>query len=316
MDSVFGDIAQIWWGHMSYYGFHSEFIELLNGREIKSSFFEKVYSLVDAYVKNHQKEEWKRWLISRENDLIREIGNDFVANYLFEAGNERVRYVFQQLDKTDNVDGLMVKFFKQYNYSFAVRNNPFRFNIRRRIREILKAQESNGYLIKCMKGKVPAYRRRGCPADENLLITEEDLKCNCHRFPKWERVDFKQEKKISPIISNEQLREQIAYIFENFSGWLSERTLIAFFSWYLNIPSIGMICYDQISEMAGNEIGPYESVKLLRDYERLTERQQKTFEDHYVKDRNPDEIASNMSLKKSTIYEELRKIKDTFQRDP
>jgi len=301
---------------MADYGFAEELVSIGNGKPMTLSFFHIMEALVKDNVGRYPPylvdPLWRSWNRGRMGDLAR----GFIVDYLFEDGNERIRF-FLNAKVCYYPDGLMVRMFHQYMTTLIARRNPVGLNLIRRIGAKLNAFEDEGRVESRRQGKGLAYRRRGDADDAFVELPE--LEAIEPVLPEWQRLRYGPgSKKVDPVIGNDDLGEQLMEVFTAVSGWIFLDVLRSFLLRRFdgNMPP-SEVSLDEISSFsvycAGIEDDPAMKVRVREILERrLTERQQTIFIQHFLMGFGASEIVPSTGMKKSTVYNEIAKIKEIF----
>lgn len=302
---------------MADYGFAEELLLIGDGKPLPLSFFNKMEALANnnacRYPPHLIRSTWRQW----DRAKYRDVARGFIADYLFEEGNERIRF-FLSAGECYFPDGLMVRMFHQYITALMARRNPVGLNLIRRIKYKLEELTKERRIESMNRNHTPAYRRKG---DGNESFADEAaLEIAAPSLPNWRQVRYKAgSKKIDPVIGNEDLIDQILGVFRAVPGWISLDVLRDFLLLRFNgnLP-FREVCLEDISPLSigWSGIGEAPEMKIrVRDImeRRLTERQRAIFIHHYLEGRGVSEIVALMGLKKSTVYNEISSIRDIFE---
>ncbi len=302
---------------MADYGFAEELMSIGNGKPMTLSFFHITETLVKDNVGRYPPylvdPLWRSWNQKRMGDLAR----GFITDYLFEDGNERIRF-FLNAKVCYYPDGLMVRMFHQYMTTLIARRNPVGLNLVRRIGAKLNAFEKEGRVESRRQGKGLAYRRRGDADDAFVELPE--LEAIEPVLPEWQRLRYGPgSKKIDPVIGSDDLGEQVMEVFTAVSGWISLDVLRSFLLRRFdgNTPP-SEVSLDELSSFsihcAGIEDDPAMKIRVREIVDRrFTARQRMIFNHHFLMGFGPSDIVVSTGMKKSTVYNEIAKIKEIFQ---
>jgi len=293
---------------MSAYGFNEE-IDAFSGGRISDSLPDRCEELVRNNIYRHPPFTWDLDKREEREKVIQEVSDDFIANYLFKEGNEKYQSIVEAGRKDNDVDGLMVKLFVQYISEINERKDPYRSNMIGRIKTLLKNLNASGVVTKKNIKRHVCYCKCGNELSGKIVI-EEDLKKKSDEFPRWKmRWPRPGRKNLSAIISNPDLKEQVLYIFDNFTGWVERNTLFSFLCEHLKIDDVKK---EIESHLMSRKSTPIDTMIDLQDRYRLLKPRQKKIYEYLLDGYELHEIEAKLGCKKTTIYDEIKKIKRTM----
>lgn len=291
---------------MTEYGFAGE-IEKLNQEKMSLSFFQACKKLIGDVIRNYPPVIWNGNHEKWNEDTIGEIRNDFIVNYLFNENDKKIDYVRQKYEIKWNIDGLMVELCRKYVIDHIIaRNNPYQANIVKRISRMLKILEESKCITRKECNRIAYFSKN---PSGNTFVSKHDLMEKHNEFPVWKPTLYKSGKKISPVIGNDDLKNQILYIFDHFPGWISVHAIRSFFFWHLNLDAYSVTSVSRSGEY--EDASPVIKTELYLDIkERLTPRQREIFLLHFIFGWRIPEIMDRTGYGQSTIYGEIKFLKN------
>ena len=299
---------------MPHYGFAEE----LAKEQLTLGFFDKVQALVKNNVKGYPPSLWDpHWRVWHQHAIL-EVVDDFIAGYLFEQGSKRMAYADAAARQGADIDGLMVKLFRQYLFRTLARRYPHEANLILRLGRILRELTAIDYLEQRTARGFHSYRRRG-GREERTTSLDELLETV--RLPAWkELINRAGAEKLSPVIGTEDLIVLVKAVFNWVDGWISVKNLRSFLFDALGLdrfrakvrnPSVDD--KENVEELVASlaiESSPQLLASLQESLATMTERQRTIVTKHFIEGHGIAELAIELGVKKSTIYAEVKTIRD------
>ncbi|MFP3869628.1 MAG: RNA polymerase sigma factor [Syntrophobacteria bacterium] len=306
------------------YDFHPEITFYAEHGEVRPEFFQKLRDLVRRRARRYPP---GLFLIGAEvwnAEAINEVALEFATGWLFDPDNLRVRYLVDAACKDDRLDGLMVRMFEQFLVHSLAKKNPRKANLIKRVRRRLGAMEKAGQLATTSVGGDTRFRRREkCAAG---VVTEQELRESVDFLPPLNPRVYQQGEKTSPTVSNDQLEEILRAIFTRHAGWIPEKTLWTFLSWYLDIFDTVQTSFiqktssktatdtpedltAQIVSSCGEQLAHALVAEALG---KISARQRQILRLYYLEGLEPREIMERVGIRKSTFYQELARVRSAL----
>ncbi|MEJ5375361.1 MAG: sigma-70 family RNA polymerase sigma factor [bacterium] len=295
------------------FGFRIELVRCQQKGGITEGFIDKLKDLVRA--KRPRSESPGLYGLESETwdeSAIHELALNFLTEHLLSKNGPKLPYIKESADQGVPVDGYVIEVFKQFLAEIKRRKVPHRWNMRKRILQVLKEMESQGKLVPCQKFS-GSWRSSANSYEERVEM--EHLRSIANLLPNVEKKIYVEQERMHPVLDNRELSRLVDGVFELVSGCVSEEELVEFLLEQLQVsdPSFQYL-EDLLTERSEHEFAQNQAMspevrqRLKRAIEGLCPRQKKIFNMRFLQEMSIPEICSVMGLGKTVVYQEVAKI--------
>jgi DNA-binding CsgD family transcriptional regulator len=299
--------------------FTKEFRIYSSAGRFSESFFEKLDELARSRVMRRGWRPARFGLLGEkwDKETIHDLAMDFLLNHL--VSEARLHYVLEKAEE-GNVDYLMIQIFDQFLAESAQRRSPHVTNLRRRIKAMLSLLSEEGKIM-ALSDSEELWASKNSPSGAPLALDE--LIQKVPNLPAPCRIYYDGDERVSPVISERDLKALLSSVFDSIREPVSLDTLTGFLCHHLGVWDARFEAMElfQPGEQETRE-WPFPDQKALRPdmgeaearveikkaLQGLSPRQMEIFRLYYTEQRSVMEICIIMSLGKSVVYQELASI--------
>ncbi len=295
------------------FGFRTELVQCQQKGGITEGFIDKLKDLVRA--KRPRSESPSLYGLESETwdeSAIYELALTFLTEHLFSKNGPKLPYIKENADQGVPVDGLVIEVFRQFLAEIKRRKVPHRWNMRKRILQVLKKMESQGKLVPCTR--IRGSWRTPANKDEER-VDMEHLRSIANLLPDVEKKIYVEQERMHPVLDNRELSKLVDGVFKVVRGCVSEEELVEFLLEQLQVSDPTFQSLEELlterseQEFAQNQaMSPEVRQRLKRAIEGLFARQKRILIMRFLQEMSIPEICSVMGLGKTVVYEELAKI--------
>jgi hypothetical protein len=307
------------------YGFRLDLTIYLETGDLPEAFFERLRRLVRARIKEkHKPQLFEISASGWDKETLWDLALRFLTEHLAPQTGGKWPYLLDRVAEGRPVDGLMIRMFDQFVAEVTRRRVPNRANLRARVRSILKDMARTGEIH-------PAREKTGCWASKTTPcrnpMTLQDLQDMAEPLPAFEIKRYDGEERVSPVLSDGDLRELLSAIFREAQGCIPEDVLVDFVFDTLNVSDVRWEALDDLGkdetdwELQARKLGHFdqgeqEAWTLLHEgWPRLSPRQKSVVKQHFLEGRSLPEICATLGISKSVLYDEISAAKCVLSGD-
>lgn len=307
--------------------FKEEFQVFEKTGRFREEFFEKLVNLVRKRIRrrNLRSEQLGYGGQGWDEDTICDLARDFFVWHLASTDNKRIQYILDRAKDSD-VDYLMMHMFDQFISERLRNKSPKKWNLRKRLKDLLDQLVAQAKVEK-VRGCDDLYRLAGSSFRIPLML--EEMLDQIPEFPLHDRAHYQGGLWASRAVGKKALGDILEFVFTRVRGAVDLDTLTEFLCHRLGIRDTAIQSIDGHGENVpllndlGEAIGHTEHsqggvearTKLKRVFEGLCPRQKEIFRMAHLQPLSVPKICAALGVKKSTVYDELKKIKKVLKEE-
>ena len=298
------------------YGFRADLLLYLETGKLPDAFYEKLLRLVrDKLPRTKHKPHWFGIVANRwDDEALWELALQFLTEHLASETGSRLTYLLDRVADGNTLDGLVVLMFRQFVAEMTRRMNPPQVTLRARVRRTLADMAGTGE-IRTVGSEQLCWASQEAPCRSSL--TFRDLRDLVHRLPAFNIRRYRGKERVSPLLSEKDLRDLLSVIFREAHDCIPQDVLLKFLYDLLGVEDIHWISLDGLGEDSADwesrarklepfDPGDQEGLAVLREgWRRLYPRQKAVLSMFFLDGRSVPEICAAMGVSKSVVYEEI-----------